>query len=70
MPQNGKGRTGGTSENRVFTFCPRCGRMLKVKTPLEGKRLMCSRCGFKGILKYIEGIGFELVPEDNVWILG
>ena len=31
---------------------------------------MCSHCGFKGILKYIEGIGFELLPEDNVWILG
>jgi len=54
----------------IAVVCPACANLLKIETPFDGKKVSCPHCGFRGILKYIEGIGFELVPEDNVWILG
>jgi len=58
------------SPNWVYIVCPRCSSLLKELSPFEGKRVKCPHCGFAGVLKFFEGVGFELIPEDNVWILG
>jgi len=50
-------------------ICAHCAKDIKVKEPYEGKRIRCDNCGVNWIISFIPGIGFEVIPEDNVWIL-
>ncbi len=70
MEKSGFSKGGKDPKSLITVVCPSCGRAFKVKDPFEGKKVECPHCGFTGILKFIAPFGFELIPEDNVWILG
>lgn len=54
----------------VFTLpCPHCGQLVEIPQPTEGKKVRCPQCGLVWVVKFIPGLGYQLIPEDNVWVL-
>ena len=49
--------------------CPHCGELIEIKQPYEGKKVKCPQCGLVWVVKFVPGLGYELIPEDNVWVL-
>ncbi|HIC09267.1 MAG TPA: hypothetical protein EYO62_04375 [Aquificales bacterium] len=57
------------TEEKTILVCSHCVGDIKVENPHEGKSVKCPHCGLNWIVSFIPGMGYELFPEDNVWVL-